>query len=479
MELLFETRLDIAAIEGKLYFRQIKPEVHPEPVLQPDRFTDGAGTSIYGTVLRDGGRYRMWYQSWPQDWDGRDVDLVGYAESDNGLDWHKPDLGIVEYGDQPNNLCNLGFHSPSVFIDPRAPDSHRYRATGYTGPGRKGAHQQIARPGYYTAHSADGLHWELDKATPQWHSGDVITSIYHPTQDRAIVACKFTPRVNGFRRRSIWNAELRDGQWSDEAHAALLPDEFDDICAMARGYASGDYYGMGMMPAGQGTVGFLWQFRHNLPRTAGAGAGVFGVVDVSLVYQASQGDRWLHRPGREDFISHEQTPWMPGGIYTSSCPVEVGGEQWLYITGAGHTHGWYVNDHWQVIEQRKREMIAAHMARLGVVKWPKDRLFGFRADPEGVLELSLRLPDRPVELKLNYRADTPGSIRVELPGIAGHSLAEAVPLVGDSLAGAAAWKSGTLIAPQPDGILRARLHLDRAEVFAYELCPVGAHREAS
>ena len=117
--------------------------------------------------------------------------------------------------------------------------------------------------GYYTAHSADGLKWEYDQLVPQWKSNDVITSIYHSEQRRGIVALKVTPypSVNGIPRRSIWNAEFRDGRWS-EAHSALLPDEVDDIAAVARGFSSGDYYGMGMMPAGSGTVGFLWQFRH-------------------------------------------------------------------------------------------------------------------------------------------------------------------------------------------------------------------------
>ena len=66
----------------------------------------------------------------------------------------------------------------------------------------------------------------------------------------------------------------------------------------------GDYYGMGMMPAGSGTVGFLWQFRHSLPRKHLSDYGVFGVNDVTLVYQAGRGERWEHVPGRPDFISH-------------------------------------------------------------------------------------------------------------------------------------------------------------------------------
>ena len=29
----------------------------------------------------------MWYQAWPKDWDGGDVSLVAYAESDDGIAW--------------------------------------------------------------------------------------------------------------------------------------------------------------------------------------------------------------------------------------------------------------------------------------------------------------------------------------------------------------------------------------------------------
>lgn len=468
MELLFETRLEILGVEGKLYFIQVKPVLHPEPVLQPESFVDGAGASIYGTVLRDGGRYRMWYQAWPKDWGGHDVDLVGYAESDNGIDWVKPPLNLVDCGGGSNNLCDLGFHSPSVFIDPEAPSGHRYRATGYTAPGRRGSRSPVARRGYYTAHSADGLHWELDSATPQWDSGDVITNMYHPGQGRAIVALKFTRPVNGIRRRSIWNAEFRHGQWST-AYTALVPDEYDDICAIGRGYASGDYYGLGMMPAGRGTVGFLWQFRHSLPRTPGTGAGVFGSVDVSLVYQPGRGERWLHRPGREDFLTHGALPWNSGGIYTASCAIDVGDEQWLYYTGTLYSHAWYLSENWEMIEERRRHLIETGMSRIGFVRWPKDRLFGFRADPGGVLELDLGEVSEPCKLLLNYRAAAGGSVRVDLPGVSGHALADAVPLSGDHLAEPAAWREGSMILPQRDKRLTARIHLDCAEIFAYEL----------
>jgi len=470
MELLFESRLEIRSIEGKVYFVQVQPTFHPEPVLEPDpnSAVDAAGVSCFGTVLHDGGKFRLWYQAWPKDWDGHNSQLVGYAESDDGIVWRRPALGLVEFGNRPNNLCNLGFHSVAVFIDPKAPGSHRYRATGWADAGTTAGGETVTQRGYYTAHSADGLHWTLDAPTPRWPSSDVIMSIYHPQQERGIVALKYTPRVLNIPRRSIWTAELREGFWSD-AHSALVPDEFDDVCAMSRGFASGDYYGMGMMAAGSGTVGFIWQFRHTLPRTAGRQFGVFGTMDVSLAYQAQPGDRWLHVAGRKDFMTHSTFSWDRGGIYTASGTVEVGDTQRMYFCGAQESHGWYVNDAWQINDKWKRQLIDGGLDRIGFAHWPKDRLFGFRADPEGVLELNLGQLDAPCTLALNYTTLPGGSVRVELPARDGHALADAVPLTGDAIDGLAAWQGGVQILPQPGQPLTVRLHLEQAEVYAYEL----------
>jgi len=473
MELLFESRREITETTGKLYFQQRPPAIHPEPVLPLGSSVDAAGASLYGTILHDGGVYRMWYQAWPRDWNGHNCDLVGYAESDDGLSWRKPDLGLVDYAGWglDNNLVDLSGHPPTVFVDPEAPAAQRYRATLCTGPGHQGAHAELESNGYYTAHSADGLKWEYDRPSPQWDSRDVITSIYHPGQQRAIVAMKVTPRILGIRRRAIWNAELRDGQWS-EMQAALIPDEYDDVAAQARGFASGDYYGMGMMAAGSGTVGFVWQFRHSLPRTPASGAGVFGVVDVTLAYQAERGDRWVHLPGRPDFIGHAAPPWGHGGVYTASCPVEVGDEHWLYFSASAHTHGWYVSEDWQIDEGLKQTLIDGGICKIGVARWPRWQLFGFRSDPEGTLSLRLDPGHRPYRLLLSYECDADGSLRVSLPEVPGRELEKAVPLTGSSTGKTAAWEQGEVMLPNADGRpVTAKLHLDRASVYAWEVVP--------
>jgi hypothetical protein len=289
---------------------------------------------------------------------------------------------------------------------------------------------------------------------------------------------KFGPRLGGFRRRSVWTAALNNGEWT-EPRAALIPDEFDDVSARARGYDSGDYYGMGMLPAGQATVAFLWQFRHNLPRTAGNGGGVFGTVDITLAYQSGDGDRWVHLPGRPDFLTHGTTAWTEGGLYSAANVTEAGDEHRLYLTGATRSHGWYVDTEWKLIEARKQQLIDDGLARIGFAHWPKWRLFGFRGDPEGTFDIDLGPVDQPSQLRLNYEADRGGSIRAHLmltspdgsTNIEERSDADAVRLTGDSVGQVVAWKGGDVIQPSGGRPVTARLSLECASVYAFELVP--------
>ena len=468
MELLFESRPEITERRGEIEFFQRKPTIHPEPVLGPDSFVDGAGTMCFGTVLCDNGIFRMWYQAWPSDWkNGLNFGLIGYAESDDGLVWRKPKLDLMDYAGKGtnNNLVDIGGGSFTVFIDPEAPAGSRYRATMCTGAERQQGkgREGLGAYGYYTAHSADGLKWEFDQPVPQWKSTDVITSIYHPEQRRGIVALKVRPypSVNGIARRSIGIAELRDGRWS-EAHSALLPDENTDTDAISRGYTCGDYYGMGMMPAGSGTVGFLWQFRRS--------DMMHGVNDVTLVYQGGRGERWEHVPGRPDFISHADPSFGKGTIYTSSCPVTVGDEQWLYFTAYTRIHGWYLDKNNRIDAKRMQTVIDEGLSHIGVARWPKWRLFGFRSDTKGSLTLTLDDIKEPSRLLHNYECQQGGSIRISLEDVPSRTEENSILLTGSSFDAAATWSDGDVLVPRGQAV-EVTLHMDRASVYAYQIIP--------
>jgi hypothetical protein len=477
MELLFESRTNLGGFTGHLNFVQRKPRLHPEPVIRPDTFADGAGVSIYGSVLQDGGKLRMWYLAVPEDWDyQRDMSSIAYAESDDGITWTKPALGILDHGPGRNHLTNLGLHSATVFLDPESPPSHRYRATGCGYKGLFLCHPEITDAGYYTAHSADGLRWTLDAPKPRWLSADVITSIWHPGRRGALTALKYSPRWMRMGRRSIHTAEMRGGVYGD-AVSALYADEFDDMLAATRGFHSCDYYGMGMLPAGQGTVGFLWNYWHELPYTSDPACAfaLYGTSDITLVYQPESGGRWFHMPGRPIFVDHTEVPWARNGwINSASNVVEVGDEHRLYFSGQPTSHGFGWTPEWKATPKWVEYMKKHKKSAITFASWPKWQLFGFESDPEGQFTVHLGPVEKPSELCLSYEIIKPeGRVSAEVhvhPSTKRHAFEDHVPLTRGSTGEKAAWKTGTVIPATPSASLFLRL--ENARVYAYELRPV-------
>jgi|GEM_PF-235302 len=118
------------------------PERHPaNPVvaLGAAGSVDSWAVQFYGSVIKDGDTYRMWYSAVSLE-DRKDKSMppserwrVGYAESDDGVNWTKPDLGLVDYrGSTNNNLVKMepffGTLNLKVIKDEDDPDpSRRYK----------------------------------------------------------------------------------------------------------------------------------------------------------------------------------------------------------------------------------------------------------------------------------------------------------------------------------------------------------------
>ena len=95
--------------------------------------------SCYHTVFKDGDLYRMYYRGTQLDCarGSRKMhdDFTCYAESDDGIQWRKPELGIFEFnGSKKNNIILGGYpaHNFAPFLDPNpdCPTKHKYKAFG-------------------------------------------------------------------------------------------------------------------------------------------------------------------------------------------------------------------------------------------------------------------------------------------------------------------------------------------------------------
>jgi hypothetical protein len=92
----------------------VAADKHPaNPVLRrgPEGSPDHGHAVIYGSVLRVGGKFRMWYLGMSQTTLQKGMAPgywrpMCYAESEDGVHWVKPELGLVEFnGSKNNNIC--------------------------------------------------------------------------------------------------------------------------------------------------------------------------------------------------------------------------------------------------------------------------------------------------------------------------------------------------------------------------------------
>ena len=118
------------------------PQRHPaNPVVKrgPENSVDDWAVQFYGSVIRDRstGKFRMWYVAVSKS-ERNDRMLprsapwrVAYAESDDGITWTKPNLGLVlSGGNTNNNLVKLdprigGVLNLKVLHDPDDPNPNR------------------------------------------------------------------------------------------------------------------------------------------------------------------------------------------------------------------------------------------------------------------------------------------------------------------------------------------------------------------
>lgn len=186
----------------------VQARKHPEnPVLRrgPEGSPDHGHAVLYGSVIHTGGKFRMWYLGMIQRMlQGTQAPgwwrPMCYAESDDGVRWVKPDLGLVEFNGQThNNICLIESNPASlsrvndfltVIHEPDAPDpSRRYKVAFIAHPpfeDVRGGRSKIGPDekrwaSFVCATSADGLRWRVVGDRPMNAGGErfEVSGLYH------------------------------------------------------------------------------------------------------------------------------------------------------------------------------------------------------------------------------------------------------------------------------------------------------------
>jgi len=137
-----------------------EPFLSETPIISGDGPTDGVATGAYCTLIQDGGKYRLWYESYLPGGTSDTSVRICYAESDDGVHWNKPELGFFEYaGSKKNNLVYNHGHGATVFIDPTAKSSERYKMIHLDSVPAEVVNGTRISSFVFGAVSPDGLSW--------------------------------------------------------------------------------------------------------------------------------------------------------------------------------------------------------------------------------------------------------------------------------------------------------------------------------
>lgn len=426
------------------------------PIIVKEHKWEGWGPYVYGTVMWDGGKLRMWYQGI-----GGNAADVSYAESNDGIHWTKPELGIIEYeGSTKNNILgpNGACHIPSVIRVPSPSSPEKQWAIygfGYDEDTNDAGRSQGGPAVHY---SPDGLHWDW-KGTPNQYglfsSSDVTNFFYDPYTHRFTATCKTMNR----RHRAVGVALSDDGlKWRKPIEGAVFgADDLDPDATQV--------YGMPVFPYQGIYIGQPWIYharwikygRYSKPEVMyEAQEGSERTVDVQLAWSHNM-LQWTRTPERKPFIAlGPEGSWDSEMIYTARAPVIVGDKLFFYYGGYDTIH-----------DDDKNAKGAIGLATL--------RLDGFcsmrAAQDEGWL-ISRREVFNTPKVSINAKCGPGGYVTAELIDrnnkvIPGFSRQDCIAFTGDSVCHELKWKTKQFPKKLIDKDKKIRFYMKDADLYSY------------
>jgi len=308
--------------------RQVHPaRKHPaNPVMRGEHPWEGIGP-MFPIVRRDEktGRFRMWYAGWTRYTLASGVSArfpTLYAESEDGIRWSKPQLGLHAYeGSKANNIIIPAGNLYGLIIDANDPDpNRRYKGIVWHEP------QYVAREGYYLYTSPDGLHWSrareeplaislLGYAMPQTGIGDTSVFRWDERLRRYVGDVKFV-LPGKFRCRGMMESDDLI-HWT-RPRMTLYPDALDAPDSQVYGHLSFAYESM--------WLGFL-RMMHTQR---------VGWKQTTVELTASRdGRHWTRVGRREEFIPlGGPDDWDADYHEPTWDPILVGDDLWIYYRSA-------------------------------------------------------------------------------------------------------------------------------------------------
>jgi len=428
--------------------------IRAEKVLDFDQPWEGPTCGFF-SVIEDNKTFRLYYRGSANNPLGNDRHTqqnpltVCYAESQDGIKWVRPNLGLVEFrGSKDNNILWMGQEAlafaPFLDTNPAAPPSERYKATAATLiPGRS----QYALVGFT---SPDGLHWT--KIGDRSIIPDETTNVF----DSQNVSFWDSNRA---KYVTFYRAQKGGTRWTKFAESpdfANWPKEtirwFDFGSAPVE-----QLYTSAAKPYPRAPhiyVGFPNRYQpHRSAPNQGINAGINDAVFMSSRDGVHWDRRFLEsflRPGRDPLNWTDRNNYIAAGLI-QTAPDELS----LYFS-QNYRHA------------------SAHLRR-GVMRL--DGMVSVNAGYQGGEFVTKPFVYTGDTLVLNFETSAAGSLRLELQDergnpISGYELENFPPLWGDKIDHAVAWTAnprwGTSLKKLEGVPIRLRVVLRDADLYSLQ-----------
>lgn len=291
---------------------------------------------LYGTALRDpaDGLVKLWYLAVPRlpfeepvIVDGRqrvpNFQLVGYAESRDGIRFDLPNLGLVDFnGSSANNLCRIGrecVEGVAVVLDADDTDrDRRYKALYWEHQVPLAGTPGVEVNAMCVSFSADGKCWTDHPGNPvmPFASDTGQQALYDPVLKKYVAYGRF-----GVEGRRLARSESSNFVAWSPPRLVLDADADDGSAAQIYGMGVSRYEGL--------YLGMPWIFHE----------GTTHKIDVQLA-TSRDGQVWSRVADRAAFLPNGPGgSWDEGIIFTASQPIVVQDDRlFIYYSGSAHNH---------------------------------------------------------------------------------------------------------------------------------------------
>ncbi|MDP6065339.1 MAG: hypothetical protein QGI49_11220 [SAR202 cluster bacterium] len=433
------------------------------PVMIPLYPWEGRVT-LYGTVWNDAdGEWRMWYQGYgggavpsmakdisDSPWEDLDFDasnllyVIGYATSNNGIHWERPNLQLIDYkGSIDNNLVLSDASFANIIKDTRDPDPNRlYKSLFFEA--RDPAGTPNMGDGVSVAFSPDGIRWTKYEGNPVIKKSSDAHVLYgwDDLHGKYVSYCR--PSVHeGNKTRLIGRSESDDFiNWTD-IEAVLIPDSEDPDGT--------EFYSMPVFKYEGHYLGQLFAY-HTPPEEPQIRFA--GTIDVQLA-SSRDGINWDRAGNRKPFIPNGPPGTIDAGeIYTARAPVVVGNELWFYYSCSASEHG--------------------ITGRSGPICLAKLRLDGFVSvdageDAGSLITKPFRCEGGLLEINASARGGVVEVAVLDESGIQyqGYSRQECALFDGDSVDHSVTWRGKLSLEELKGNTVRLKFYLQNASLYSF------------